>query len=70
MKLEQNDKSLLFSETTIPDIFFSEHLSEIPGDFLKIYMYVIFLFFGIYGLLININVVNHLIFFFFFKFKI
>ena len=43
MKLEQNDKSLLFSETTIPDIFFSEHLSEIPGDFLKIYMYVIFL---------------------------
>lgn len=43
MKLEQNEKSLLFSETTIPDIFFSEHLSEIPGDFLKIYMYVIFL---------------------------
>lgn len=43
MKLEQNEKSLLFSETTIPDIFFSEHLSKLPGDYLKIYMYMIFL---------------------------
>lgn len=43
MKLEQNDKSLLFSETMIPDIFFAEHLSELPGDYLKIYMYIIFL---------------------------
>lgn len=43
MKLEQNDKSLLFSQTAIPDIFFSEHLSELPGDYLKIYMYIIFL---------------------------
>lgn len=43
MKLEQNEKPLLFSETTIPDIFFSEHLSELPGDYLKIYLYMIFL---------------------------
>lgn len=43
MKLEQNEKQLLFSETTLPDIFFAEHLSEIPGDFLKIYLYLIFL---------------------------
>ena len=43
MKLEQNDKALLFSETQIPDIFFAEHLSELPGDYLKIYMYMIFL---------------------------
>ena len=43
MKLEQNEKALLFSETQIPDIFFSEHLSELPGDYLKIYMYMIFL---------------------------
>ena len=43
MKLEQNEKALLFSETTIPDIFFSEYLSELPGDYLKIYMYMIFL---------------------------
>ena len=38
MKLEQNEKPLLFSETTIPDIFFAEHLSELPGDYLKIYL--------------------------------
>lgn len=43
MKLEQNDKQLLFSETIIPDIFFAEHLSNIPGDYLKIYLYLIFL---------------------------
>ena len=43
MKLEQNDKPLLFSETSIPDIFFAEHLSEIPGNYLKIYLYLIFL---------------------------
>ena len=43
MKLEQNEKALLFSETIIPDIFFSEHLSELPGDYLKIYLYMIFL---------------------------
>ena len=43
MKLEQNEKSLLFSETTIPDIFFAEHLSQLPGSYLKIYMYIIFL---------------------------
>ena len=43
MKLEQNDKQLLFSETPIPDIFFAEHLSEIPGNYLKIYLYLIFL---------------------------
>ena len=43
MKLEQNEKSLLFSETMIPDIFFSEYLSQIPGDYLKLYFYMIFL---------------------------
>ena len=43
MKLEQNEKPLLFSETIIPDIFFSEHLSELPGDYLKIYLYMLFL---------------------------
>ncbi len=53
MKLEQNEKTLLFSETTIPDIFFSEHLSELPGDYLKIYMYIIFL--SKYGKDIKLN---------------
>ena len=43
MKLEQNEKPLLFSETFIPDIFFSEYLSELPGEYLKIYLYLIFL---------------------------
>ena len=43
MKLEQTEKSILFSETTLPDIFFSEYLSQIPGDYLKIYMYMVFL---------------------------
>ena len=43
MKLEQNQKPLLFSETEISDIFFSEHLPQIPGDYLKVYLYFIFL---------------------------
>ena len=43
MKLEQNEKQLLFSETVIPDIFFTEFLPEIPGDYLKIYLYLNFL---------------------------
>ena len=43
MKLERKEKSLLFSETVIPDIFFAEHLSQIPGDYLKIYLYMVFL---------------------------
>ena len=43
MKLEQKEKSLLFSETMVPDIFFSEYLSDLPGDYLKIYLYMVFL---------------------------
>lgn len=43
MKLEQNDKQLLFSETQIPDIFFTDYLPELPGDYLKIYLYLVFL---------------------------
>ena len=43
MKLERNEKQLLFSVTTIPDIFFAEHLSQLPGNYLKIYLYLIFL---------------------------
>ena len=43
MKLEQKDKSLLFSETIIPDIFFSEYLSALQGDYIKIYLYIMFL---------------------------
>ena len=43
MKLEQNEKQLLFSETVVPDIFFAEYLHQLPGDYMKIYFYMVFL---------------------------
>lgn len=53
MKLEQNDESLLFSTTKIPDIFFSEYLSSASGDYIKVYLYLVFL--SKYGKDIKIN---------------
>ena len=43
MDLEQNEKRMLFNMTEIPDIFFSEYLTSIPGEYLKIYLYIAFL---------------------------
>lgn len=43
MKLEQNQKAMIFETTEIPNIFFAEKLSSIPGDYLKIYLYLVFL---------------------------
>lgn len=43
MRLEQADMSSLFSNTEIPDIFFSEYLSAANGDFIKVYLYMLFL---------------------------
>lgn len=43
MKLEQSDLSLLFSSTNLPDIFFTEYLSQISSDALKVYLYMTFL---------------------------
>ena len=43
MKLENADLSSLFSTTLLPDIFFSEYLSEASGDFIKVYLYMVFL---------------------------
>ena len=43
MKLEQNDLSLLFSTTNLPDVFFTEYLSQLSGDCVKIYLYMSFL---------------------------
>lgn len=43
MKLEQNDKSFLFSCTQLPDIFFTEYISQLPSECVKIYLYLIFL---------------------------
>ena len=42
MKLEQNDKSMLFSNTEIPDVFFTEYLSSANGDYIKVYLYILF----------------------------
>ena len=43
MKLENSEKPLLFSETALPDVFFVDFLAQIPGDYLKIYLYIVFL---------------------------
>ncbi len=43
MKLAQSDTPLLFSETTIPDIFFAEYLSQMPANCVKVYLYIVFL---------------------------
>lgn len=43
MKLERSDKSLLFSCTEIPDVFFTEYVPSMNGNFLKVYLYVLFL---------------------------
>ena len=43
MRLEKSEKHMIFSTTQIPDIFFSEYLGNMPGDYLKIYLYLSFL---------------------------
>lgn len=43
MKLEQNEKSILFSNTDIPDVFFTEYLTAANGDYVKVYLYILFL---------------------------
>ena len=43
MKLESVDNSILFSHTEIPDIFFTEYLSQANGDYIKVYLCLVFL---------------------------
>ena len=43
MKLEQSDKNFLFSETNLPDIFFTEYMAQSNGDYIKVYLYIVFL---------------------------
>lgn len=43
MKLEQNELTPLFSHTELPDIFFTEYLPQTNGNFLKVYLYILFL---------------------------
>jgi len=43
MHLDQSDKNFIFSYTEISDIFFSEYLSQSSGDYIKVYLYLVFL---------------------------
>ncbi len=43
MKIEQKDTSFIFSTTSVPDIFFTEYLSCANGDYIKVYLYMLFL---------------------------
>ena len=53
MKLEHNDKPMMFSLTDIPDIFLAEYMGNMQGDYVKIYLYLVFL--SKYKCEININ---------------
>ncbi len=43
MKLEHTDLSMIFSTTELSDVFFTEYLSQANGDFIKVYLYILFL---------------------------
>lgn len=43
MKIEHGDSSLTLSQTPIPDVFFTEYISQANGDFVKVYIYLYFL---------------------------
>jgi len=53
MKFEQQNESLIFSSTSISDIFFTEYLPQMSGDCVKIYFYILFI--SKYSSEININ---------------
>lgn len=43
MKLFTSDKSTLFSSTEISDVFFTEYLPEAQSEYIKVYLYIVFL---------------------------
>lgn len=43
MKLESVNESLIFSQTSLPDIFFTEYFSQASSDAIKVYLYLLFL---------------------------
>ena len=43
MKIEHSDLSLILSQTSIPDVFFTEYLSQANGNFVKVYLYLYFI---------------------------
>ena len=53
MKLEQSDSPFIFSSTSLPDVFFTEYLSYADGNYIKIYLYMVFL--AKYGKDIKVN---------------
>ena len=53
MKLESNAKSFIFSTIPVPDVFFTEYLSMANGNYVKVYLYMLFL--SKYGKDIKIN---------------
>ena len=53
MKLEQSDSPFIFLSTSVPDVFFTEYLSYADGNYIKIYLYMMFL--AKYGKDIKVN---------------
>ena len=53
MKLERNDLPMIFSNTELPDVFFTEYLSQANGSYIKIYLYIVFL--SKYGKDVKVN---------------
>lgn len=43
MKLEACNQSLLFSNTILPDVFFTEYFSQASSDAVKVFLYLLFL---------------------------
>jgi len=43
MKLEKQDEQLIFSNTNLPDVFFTEYFSQASGNAIKVYLYLVFL---------------------------
>ncbi len=42
MKLENHEKSLIFSNTEIPDVFFTEYMLEAKSEYIKVYLCMLF----------------------------
>lgn len=43
MLIEKPEKDMLLSQTSIPDVFFTEYLCLAKGDYVKVYLYMLFL---------------------------
>ena len=43
MKIDPVNESLLFSNTQIPEVFFTEHFTQASSDAIKVYLYLLFM---------------------------